>query len=324
MSLKLNLTVPNKAIHALIAVIIVSALVTGAVAYANSGDVLNLAPPTTIPNPGHSSTQIMINLGVAVAGDPCTGDITLQQALEDGCFKISEPSIPACADNEILKFNATSGAWECNMPVTVPFIPSCAGDEILKFDATAGDWVCSTDESLGLVSCANEDYLRFDTIAGDWVCDSGGSPCIANPACAATTCVGDTCTDSCGNVYNGLSSSGSCCVDTSWTPATSTFCSGTNFTQTSNCGRTRVAVGTKSCCTTYTDSFNCAFGNYGEVTCPPGYYVNSYSCAQTSYHYPPAVCNIWSSDWFNRNAGCSCLMSSGTGTCRVSVECCQS
>jgi len=41
----------------------------------------------------------------------------------------------------------------------------------------------------------------------------------------------------------------SCCTVTSWTPATSTKCSGTSFTQTSNCGTTRSATGTKNCCT---------------------------------------------------------------------------
>lgn len=36
-----------------------------------------------------------------------------------------------------------------------------------------------------------------------------------------------------------------CCVDSTWTPATSTVCPGTNVTQTSNCGTTRVVDGTK-------------------------------------------------------------------------------
>lgn len=35
------------------------------------------------------------------------------------------------------------------------------------------------------------------------------------------------------------------CIDTTWTPATSTVDKGTTFTQTSNCGNTRSATGTK-------------------------------------------------------------------------------
>lgn len=38
-----------------------------------------------------------------------------------------------------------------------------------------------------------------------------------------------------------------CCTNTSWTPATSTVCSGNSFTQTSNCGSTRTATGTAYC-----------------------------------------------------------------------------
>ena len=41
-----------------------------------------------------------------------------------------------------------------------------------------------------------------------------------------------------------------CVLDvSSWSPATSTVCSGTTFTQTSNCSTTRSATGTKDCCT---------------------------------------------------------------------------
>jgi len=46
---------------------------------------------------------------------------------------------------------------------------------------------------------------------------------------------------------NAINSGKFCCVDTSWTPATSSYCSGTPFTQTSNCGTTRGAIGTKVC-----------------------------------------------------------------------------
>ena len=37
------------------------------------------------------------------------------------------------------------------------------------------------------------------------------------------------------------------CQDSSWTPGEDTVCSGTSFTQTSNCGNTKTATGTKSC-----------------------------------------------------------------------------
>lgn len=37
------------------------------------------------------------------------------------------------------------------------------------------------------------------------------------------------------------------CIDNSWSPDMSTVCSGTSFTQTSNCGTTRNVIGTKLC-----------------------------------------------------------------------------
>jgi hypothetical protein len=43
----------------------------------------------------------------------------------------------------------------------------------------------------------------------------------------------------------GTKTSGSCCVATSWSPNTNTVCSGTSFVQTSNCGTTRSNTGTK-------------------------------------------------------------------------------
>jgi hypothetical protein len=44
------------------------------------------------------------------------------------------------------------------------------------------------------------------------------------------------------------------CAVSSWSPATSTVCSGTKFTQTSNCNTTRTAWGTKDCTPTCTAS----------------------------------------------------------------------
>lgn len=46
-----------------------------------------------------------------------------------------------------------------------------------------------------------------------------------------------------------LGGSGTSCTDTSWSPEPATVCSGQTFTQTSNCGRTRTATGTKVCTT---------------------------------------------------------------------------
>ncbi len=101
--------------------------------------------------------------------------------------------------------------------------------------------------------------------------------CTADPSCAATTCIGSTCEDACGNIYDGTNDCGcvpngcatttcvgSTCNDgcdsnapgtmtsSTWTPATDTECSGVPFTQTgTECGETREAIGTGTgagCC----------------------------------------------------------------------------
>ena len=86
-------------------------------------------------------------------------------------------------------------------------------------------------------------------VNGDW---SAWSTCSAsctqnrtctNPApyCGGTTCSGLS-TQSCVG--------GSCptsCTDSTWIPTTTTVCSGTSFTQTSNCNNTRTSTGTQSC-----------------------------------------------------------------------------
>ena len=55
------------------------------------------------------------------------------------------------------------------------------------------------------------------------------------------------------------------CIDTTWTPDPSTICLGESFTQTSNCGTTRGAVGTKDC--VCTPSWSCASWSICSVDC---------------------------------------------------------
>ncbi len=213
MSLKLNVAIPNKVIHLFIAIVVLVS-VAGAFAYSN-GIILNFAgpDPASIPAVGHSSEQVVINLG-ASTGNPCSGDVTLQSALDNDCFNALNPSIPICVEGEILKSDSSN------------------------------EWRCVADETVQEIICGADEYLKYD--GSEWQCDAQG-PCTPNNACAAVTCVGSQCSDSCGTIYNGTKTDGVCCVDTVWAPATSTVCSGTSFTQTSNCGRTRNAVGTKVC-----------------------------------------------------------------------------
>ncbi len=227
MPLKLNLNIPNKAVHAFIGLVVVVALVIGVYAYTFPGGFI-----------GHGADTVWIDTPV--------GEMTLQAAIDSGVFAVSVPFIPICCVGGIFETDS-SGAWQCVTYTDPPFIPSCADDEILE--ASGGSWQCTPKEGIEQIVCGIDEYLQFD--GSDWVCAADGA-CIPSSVCAAVTCVGEQCADSCGNLYAGTKTDGICCVDTSWSPSPSTVCSGTSFTQTSNCDRTRSASGTMtggSCCT---------------------------------------------------------------------------
>jgi len=110
---------------------------------------------------------------------------------------------------------------------------------------------------------------RVNSIVGTGtICDKNG--CIGDVSAPVDLCVGVTCDDYCDSddatrYYDGSCSSvdGSCsyesetcsfgcdsgvcssCSDSSWTPVASSYCNDTYFTQTSNCGTTKIVLGTK-------------------------------------------------------------------------------
>ena len=50
---------------------------------AQPGIVASFAPPATIPNPGHSSVDVIVNVS---GTPPCSGDISLQSAIDNSCI----------------------------------------------------------------------------------------------------------------------------------------------------------------------------------------------------------------------------------------------
>ncbi len=134
---------------------------------------------------------------------------------------------------------------------------------------------------------------------------------------------------------------GSCCVASSWSPALSSVCSGESFRQTSNCGTTRNAIGTKSCCVPNVGHRCSYIPNHvyyckGTAICTnatqPGQETGcsntdhtwshqdltgktTYSSGHMFFHGPcRGSCSEWSSTW------ASCVYRVGTvqcdGTCR--------
>ena len=92
-----------------------------------------------------------------------------------------------------------------------------------------------------------------------------------------------------------------CCEDSTWTPATSTVCSGTSFTQTSNCGNTRTATGTKNCCVN-----ECSY--VGQKRCVSCVYIvqNSYGTSTgQKCEMGASGCLVWGAAYANTFDFCS-------------------
>ena len=137
---------------------------------------------------------------------------------------------------------------------------SCLSGRVCCDNRTScGTPVCSDSDS----HCSGTTYHSSNGCGSctgtktDGVCCT---PAFDNSACATygVTCgsydAGCGVTVNCGSCTYPLTCvNGNCsCTDSSWSPDPSTVCSGTSFTQTSNCGRTQSSTGTKTdgaCCT---------------------------------------------------------------------------
>ncbi len=127
-----------------------------------------------------------------------------------------------------------------------------------------------------------------EAFAGTWWLTLAGNLLVGNP-CSSVTCpiAGTYCAGgpdvACGqcannggtNVYEYSYTCMPDCTPTSWAPDPSTVCSGQSFTQTSNCGTTRVSTGTKSC----PPPAQPAIGNFDGV--------NASTCSVTGWAFDP-------------------------------------
>ena len=165
-------------------------------------------------------------------------------------------------------YNAASwdiiGSWiscdanhNCKIPIAnYAFTPSKSGGKVKIASQGETFTKCLAIAAIDTNLASNGDWA-WAWIGYGWV-GSGNcvsikvvTPCTPSCTCASSTCIGQTCSDGCGGTCAGTK-----CCDTSWSPDPSTICSGISFTQTSNCGNTRSATGTKSCCNTNADT-NC-------------------------------------------------------------------
>ena len=116
--LQININLSNKVFYSLIAIISILSIVAIVVA----------VNPSTKPNPGHASNEVMVNIGGV--------DKTLQQAIDDS----SLGGRVKTATGIIGKLSGgTSGSYNQNFTISVSFTPStaiCASRQI----GSSGDW----------------------------------------------------------------------------------------------------------------------------------------------------------------------------------------
>ncbi|MFA5096475.1 MAG: hypothetical protein WC478_03945 [Candidatus Omnitrophota bacterium] len=123
---------------------------------------------------------------------------------------------------------------------------------------------------------------------------SVGSCCVASSACAATTCPGETCSDACGNVYNGTVSctppyvcSGGSCVF-SWVYQVNTDCFGPVYVE--DLGSASLASCQNFCASQWSPA-----------------YGNKY-CASFAFHYRAIDCICYAGEIefsYNNHRGAS-------------------
>ena len=188
--------------------------------------------------------------------------------------------------------------------------------------------VLNTDASKAGYYCCYADSISFDPSVSLYQCGGGvsaggpGPGCAPNNSCAASTCVGSSCTDSCGNSYSGTkicscapdcscavaTCTGSTCTD----PACGTTCSGTKI-----CGCTpdcscAAATCTGNTCTDPTCGTTC--GGTKTCGCAPNCSCSSSTCSTTTCTDP--VCGTQCTGTMS----CSCAaLPTGWYSCSVNA-----
>ncbi|MFA5942691.1 MAG: hypothetical protein WC798_03410 [Candidatus Paceibacterota bacterium] len=122
----------------------------------------------------------------------------------------------------------------------------------------------------------------------------------------------------CGQLFNYYPNAGDLCTNT-WSPGTATVCSGQAFTQVSDCGQTRSAVGTKSCSvdgacgsasgrvyaygsSSYSPYAQCSLGSPSTTAFPSAGNAVSWTCSGSNGGSPSGTCSA------SQSAPASCAL----------------
>ncbi|WP_457559028.1 hypothetical protein [Candidatus Harpocratesius sp.] len=87
-------------------------------------------------------------------------------------------SMPVCNDQQTLKFNDGTNAWEC--ADTNSTLPYCLQGQTLNFDAVNSQWICATNSNLP--TCEEGQILQYNTTSTAWECTDGVDSVF--PTCA--------------------------------------------------------------------------------------------------------------------------------------------
>ena len=154
MSRDLVIRISSKAVFATAILLVLFVLFVGV--SANSDLVLNFAnpPASSVPTPGHSSVDVVVNVSGAGA---CNGNISLQQAVDNGCFGGTglQEGIAKCTT----VYSSTAAQVNPNFGFVSVSIPSFC---LNKFPCTLIMEV--KDSSNKVVDLIFVDYVQTDTV----------------------------------------------------------------------------------------------------------------------------------------------------------------
>ena len=195
--------------------------------------------------------------------------MSLQQAVNNNFLKAGGPSPSGNLTT------STSGAFHSLDEIFV----SVSGNDITLQSAINSGSLCSSSSgsySGNVILGHKGDELTLSSGKSLQQAINDGDYCAScstsswSPS-TSTVCSGTsfTQTSNCGDT-RGATGTKDCtpaCTVSSWSPSTSAVCSGQSFTQTSNCGTTRSSTGTKYCCTNDCPSFGTICSGDNVCTC---------------------------------------------------------
>lgn len=196
--------------------------------------------------------------GIDISGPITTSHLQNSEISVQGTTRSGLESF-SCTGIQVAKGFKEDGTLECTDIVC----PKISTSSYIAIDS-GGDikCQCQRDKTLEKPSfaCGDQDPQSCVDYEVNDGCGLGNLCTIKRgkfPTCPKVAACDESVTNSCGEVCSVGPPCGISCTDTTWTADESTVCSGEVFTQTSNCGATRTAIGTKDCSSSSSPNLQC-------------------------------------------------------------------